>query len=105
MLDSTFSPDLTKLFQGNIRALQLFATRDHIRRLIAGPGGRPDWSKANELGKAQIMRMSASTIINFATGKTLRPDPWTIKILADVAGYELFLLPKGTIVPGAIRFE
>lgn len=97
--------DLDEGLSGDPRALHLAITRGQIRKRIEGQGGYPAWWKANAMGKEMVPTMAAQTIIKFAYGITKRPDPWTIKALSEVAGYELFFLPKGTVVPGAIKFE
>ena len=99
------NPNLDEGVTGDLKATQLADLRGSIRKMIEGSGGYPNWSKAQDIGQSQIPTMAASTIINFAYGKTKKPSSWTIRILAAVIGYEIIAVPEGTIVPGAMRID
>ncbi len=72
------NPNMDEGVTGDPKAMQLADLRGKIRKMIEGSGGYADWSKAHELGQSQTPTMAASTIINFAYGKTkkLLPGPF-----------------------------
>ena len=104
-MTTRINPTFDEGLSGDIKALHLATLRAGIRKLIEGPGGYADWSRANKIGKTQIPTMAAVTIINFAYGKTRTPSTWTIRILAEVLGYETIFVLRGTVVPNAIKLE
>jgi hypothetical protein len=104
-LSKRINPNLDEGISGDPKAMQLAEIRARIRKLIEGAGGYADWSKANELGKKQIPRMAAQTIIRFAYGDTLQPAPWTIKTLSKVVRYKVLIVPEDVEVPGSFDFE
>jgi hypothetical protein len=75
------------------RHVELEFIRLEILQQIAGPDGRPVWSKANKMARAQIPTMCAATVINFATGETKRPSTWTIKCMTRQADMRLVAIP------------
>ncbi len=99
------NPNLDEGQSGDVKAMQMADLRGKIRKLIEGSGGYPDWSKAHEIGQSQIPTMAASTIINFAYGKTKKPSSWTQRTLAAVTGYKIIGVPTETIVPGSISID
>lgn len=104
-MPTLINPNLDEGLSGDLKALKLAHMRAEIRKLIEGPGGRADWSKANEIGKTQVPTMAASTIIRFAYGDTIQPSTWTIRILSGVIGYEMIFVRKGTIIPESIKLD
>ena len=99
------NPDMDEGVTGDLKAQELADLRGRIRKMIEGSGGYPDWSKAQDIGQSQVPTMAASTIINFAYGKTKKPSSWTIRILAAVIGYKVIAVPEGTEVPGSMRID
>ena len=98
------NPNLSEGLGGDLRALNLADVRGIIRRKIEGPGGYPSWTKADAIGKSLVPTMAAQTIINFAYGKTIRPSPWTIKKMCQVAQFRMVALPYDVPLPqGAIE--
>lgn len=91
---------------GNVKELKLADIRGEILSHITGVSGEVVRKKAHDLGQSLIPTMAASTIIKFATGQTPTPSTWTIRKMVEVAGQEIWILPKGAKVPpGAIKLE
>ena len=103
MLHTRINPNIDEGLTQDPKAIPMADLRAKIRKLIEGIGGYADWSKAHELGQSQIPTMAASTIINFAYGKTKKPSTWTIYILSAVVNIEIIGVPTGTVVPGAMK--
>ncbi len=103
MLHTRINPDQDEGLTQDPKTIKMADLRAKIRKLIEDSYGRADWYKAHTMGQAQIPTMAAVTIINFAYGKTKRPSTWTIDTLAKVVGFEIIAVPKGTIVPGAMK--
>ena len=100
-MSGKINPNLDEGLSGDPKAMELAQLRAMIRKMIEGTG-ISIWSAADKLGRDQLPTMAASTILNFAYGKTKRPSTWTIKILSAVAGYQMMMVPVGTVVVGGI---
>jgi len=90
----------------NPRALRLADIRAKIRLQIQDSAGNISRAKAHDMGQSFLPTMAASTVVRFATGETLSPSSWTIRMMTQQAGMDVWLLPQGAAKPaGAIRFE
>lgn len=101
------NPTLDEGLSGDLRAVYIATVRGEIRGMIENHDGSCSWSKANTLARSiEPLPMAAQTVIKFAYGETRRPDSYTIRSLAGVAGLELGFMPKGKRKPkGWIPFS
>lgn len=92
---------------GNHKDLALADLRGEVRQHIVDRHGNIVWTKARDIGESFIVKMSPSTIINFATGETRTPSDWTMRMLGEYVRQkksrvymifdENFVPPEGTI--------
>ncbi|MCA9367392.1 hypothetical protein KC887_03985 [Candidatus Kaiserbacteria bacterium] len=92
---------------GHHKDLEMADFRAEVRQHIVDPHGNIVWTKARDIGESFIVKMSPSTIINFATGETRTPSDWTMRMLGKYVRQkkprvfmvfdEKFVPPEGTI--------